>query len=335
MFNRKSSDILSKFIVFAVGILLMAKIFLPLLSMGLSENPKYIYMQILGKSNGSIEEHVAKSQHEDEDNVDLSSYIIRNLTGIDLSTPTNFMSSQMPLLGLLDIDITGEDKGPIIVDNNKGSDSSSENAEDKSPPAKPLDRSKPEILIYHTHTTETYNPEGKGKDFTTDLSKTVASVGDELVKILENKYGIAVVHNKTVHDIPKRNGAYQRSRPTVEKLLKENKYKLVIDLHRDSVPADKSTALINGQKIARPMFVFGSNNPKIKDSEAIAKKLNNEINKIHPKFSRGFLYKKSAVFNQDLDPNLVLIELGSSTNSKEEVVASLNIIAKAIANTIK
>lgn len=307
----------------------MAKIFLPLLSMGLSENPKYIYMQILGKTSGAIEEHVSKTVHEDEDNIDLTSYIVRNLTGIDLSTPTNFMSSQIPLFGLLDIDLSGEEKGPVIVDSNKEPEKNKENI-----PPKNIDHSKPEVLIYHTHTTEAYNSGGKGKKFTTDLTQTVASVGEELERILENKYGIAVVHDKTVHDT-KREGAYQKSRPTLQRLLKENQYKLVIDLHRDSAPADKVTATINGKRVARPMFVFGSKNPNIKNSEEIAKKLNNEINKIQPKFSRGFLYKKGSVFNQDLHNNLALIELGSVTNSKEEVLNSLDIIAKAIASTIK
>ncbi|MEG0372234.1 MAG: stage II sporulation protein P, partial [Clostridium sp.] len=332
MLSRNNRSVKSKVIVFLVGILLMVKIFLPLLSMGLTENSKHIFIQILGKSNGSIEEHVFKTTQEDEENIDLTSYVIKNLTGLDLSTPTNLLSSQIPLLGLIDISKLDEiNKEPVVVEKTEVLNKKDNKIKT---PAKEIDHSRPEILIYHTHTTEGYNPEKiKGKNFTTDLTKTVANLGDKLEKQLEEKYGIATIHDKTIHDIPKREGAYSKSRPTVQKHLKENKYKLIIDLHRDGgVPASKATVTINGQRVARPMFVFGSKNKNIEKSEKMAHRLNDEIEKLVPKFSRGFLYHKNSVFNQDLSSNIVLLEVGSNENTLEEAQRTIDIIANAVAN---
>lgn len=342
MLRVNRGDGISKIVVFVVGLLLMAKIFLPILVVGLNENSKNIFLQVLGKSNGVLEEHVLKNTHEDEENIELTSYIIKNLTGLDLSTPTNFLSSQIPLLGLVDISsIKKEESEPIIIskeDTVEEKKEEKDKAQSSTPPLKNIDHSKPEVLIYHTHTTEGYNPQKtKGQNFTTDLTKTVAKVGDDLEKILEEKYGIATVHDKTIHDVPKREGAYAKSRPTVQKHLKENKnFKLIIDLHRDGgIAVDKTTAIVNGEKHSRPMFVIGSKNKNIKQSEAIANKLNSEIEKLYPKFSRGILYKKNAIFNLDLSANSVLIEIGSDGNSLEESLKTIDIVAKAVANTIK
>ncbi|KMT21636.1 stage II sporulation protein P [Clostridium cylindrosporum] len=346
MLKGSNRDIISKLIVFIIGLMLMAKIFLPLLARGLSENSKNIFVQVLGKSNGALEQYVAKNTHEDEENVDLTSYIVRNLTGLDLSTPRNFLSSQIPILGLVDISkIKGEEEEPIIVAKKENKENiKKDNIQQVKPnkssptPAKKLNHSKPEVFIYHTHTTEGYNPsKAKGQNFTTDLTKTVAKLGDELEKKLEENYGIATIHDKTIHDVPKREGAYAKSRPTMQKYLKENKdFKIIIDLHRDGgIDVNKTTAVINGEKYSRPMFVIGSKNKNIKKSEEAAGRINSEIEKIYPKLSRGILYKKNAIFNQDLSPNVVLIEIGSDGNSLEESLKTIDIIAKALANSIK
>ena len=59
-----------------------------------------------------------------------------------------------------------------------------------------IDHSKPRVLIYHTHTTEGYSD---GPSDTVDNSKNVVGIGEELTRILENDYGISVIHDKTNH----------------------------------------------------------------------------------------------------------------------------------------
>ncbi len=339
-------DLVSKAIVFIIGMFLFTKILVPLVTIELNENSKNIFLQIIGKSNVSLESHIKKNTPEDEDNIDLKNYIVENLTGIDLSAPTKLISSQIPLLSLIDITkVKGEDKNPVILvkeDEDKKKEETKEETKKEeikqTTPKKEINHKKPEVLIYHTHTTEAYNPtNAKGQKFVQDLTKTVARVGDEMEKVLEEKYGIATVHDKTIHDLPTRNGAYQRSRPTLQSLLKNySDYKIIIDLHRDGgVPVDRTTATINGQKYARPMFVFGSKSKNLKKNEEFARKLNAEIDKRYPEFSRGFLYHKNAVFNLDLSDNIVLLEVGGDLNSLDEALRTINIVADIIAGMIK
>lgn len=97
-----------------------------------------------------------------------------------------------------------------------------------------------DIVIFHTHTCESYTPSEKfnyemtGTYRTTDLNYTVARVGTELEKYLK-EYGYNIVHDKTFHDYPAYSGSYGRSLTTVENILNNSSAQMVIDLHRDAV----------------------------------------------------------------------------------------------------
>lgn len=98
-----------------------------------------------------------------------------------------------------------------------------------------------DIIIFHTHTCESYTPseqfnyEMTGSYRTTDLNYSVARVGTELEKYLTN-YGYNVIHDQTYHDYPAYNGSYGRSLTTVQNILANNSNaQMIIDLHRDAV----------------------------------------------------------------------------------------------------
>lgn len=98
-----------------------------------------------------------------------------------------------------------------------------------------------DIVIFHTHTCESYTPSENfnydmtGSYRTTDLNYSVARVGTELEKYLKN-YGYNVMHDQTYHDYPAYNGSYGRSLTTVKNILTTNPdAQVVIDLHRDAV----------------------------------------------------------------------------------------------------
>lgn len=98
-----------------------------------------------------------------------------------------------------------------------------------------------DIIIFHTHTCESYTPseqfnyEMTGSYRTTDLNYTVARVGTELEKYLTG-YGYNVIHDQTYHDYPAYSGSYGRSLTTVKNILSSNTdAQVVIDLHRDAV----------------------------------------------------------------------------------------------------
>ena len=194
----------------------------------------------------------------------------------------------------------------------------------------PLDNSKMKILIYHTHTNESY-AEGN-----TGLESTVAGVGDVLTAELE-KLGFTVIHDKTVHDVADYNKAYNASRETLTKYLNSyGDFDLIIDLHRDAVPNKANiTDVIDGKSIAKLMFVTTEQNPrypaqleKIESMVAIA-------NEQYPQlFRKKYIYpylSGVAYYSQDLSDNAVLIEVGADSNSLQEAKNSMEYLSRVIA----
>ena len=99
----------------------------------------------------------------------------------------------------------------------------------------------PEVLIMHSHTTESFEPyvrEYGDAEFnyrTTDPALSVVMVGDQIEAQLK-KVGIGVIHDGTIHDYPRYTGSYDRSRVVVKRILEENPtIKVVLDIHRDAI----------------------------------------------------------------------------------------------------
>jgi stage II sporulation protein P len=67
-----------------------------------------------------------------------------------------------------------------------------------------------------------------------------------------------------------------------------------------------------------------------------AQKLHEQLNAIVPSISRGILKKgeegANGIYNQDLARNIVLIELGGIDNTEEELMRTIAVLARAIAN---
>ena len=155
---------------------------------------------------------------------------------------------------------------------------------------------KNDILIFHTHTCESYtqseqysyNPTGNYR--TTDTNYSVCRVGDELEKLLKN-YGYNVTHDKTYHDYPSYNGSYNRSLETVKKILNNaSNIDMVIDLHRDAI-GDNSyspTVKIGDDYCARLMFVIGTDGGGLKhtnwrENVKIALKIQKKADELYPR----------------------------------------------------
>ncbi len=187
----------------------------------------------------------------------------------------------------------------------------------------------PEIIIYHAHTTESFEPTS-GVRFTTNLNLTVVRLGAELKEILEENYGISVLQNFEIHDIPRSN-AYRESRKTAETLLLENpQVKIVIDLHRDGVVRRITTAEIEGRSVGKILTVVGSGHQNWRSNQQMATSLHNKLEAIAPGVSRG-IKESSLVYNQDLHPRAMLIEVGGHENSLEENLATIPYLAQALA----
>lgn len=201
---------------------------------------------------------------------------------------------------------------------------------------------KNKILIYHTHTCESYTPteqnnyEASGTFRTIDLNYSVARVGDELTNQLKS-YGCNVIHNTTYHDYPAYNGSYSRSLQTAQDILKDNSdTDIVIDLHRDAI-ADETYApkvKIGEEYASQLMFVMGSNTSNSahknwNDNFKFAIKVQRKANELYPGLFKPIILRNSE-YNQHIAKAACIIEVGATGNTLEESMNSMKYLAKIL-----
>ena len=201
---------------------------------------------------------------------------------------------------------------------------------------------KSNIIIFHTHTCESYTSSKKysytptGNYRTTDLKYSVARVGDELTNYLK-KYNFNVTHNKTYHDYPSYNGSYSRSLSTVSGILKKTKADIIIDLHRDAIGSYSGyapTVKIGDDECAQIMFVIGTDGGKLKHPNwksnlQFAIKLQELANKEYPGLFKPIILRNSR-YNQHLGKAACIIEVGSTGNKLEQCLNSMKYLSKIL-----
>ena len=204
-------------------------------------------------------------------------------------------------------------------------------------------KNKKDIIIYHTHTCESYTPtkensyKASGNFRTTNLNYSVVRVGKELEAELE-KLKFNVMRSETKHDYPAYSGSYTRSLETIEGLLKKNSdAEIVFDIHRDAVGSSSNyapTVEINGEKAAQLMFVIGTNDgggkhPNWKNNLKFAVMVQEKANEMYPGLFRS-INLRSSTFNQKVANCASIIEVGATGNTLEEATASMKYLAKVL-----
>ena len=207
-----------------------------------------------------------------------------------------------------------------------------------------------QVLIVHTHTTESYAE--KSRDWysrlytprTTDKSESVVAVADEIEKKL-NASGIRTLHITTYHDYPEYNGAYDRARKTIKSYLKKYpSIEMVIDVHRDSITRDdgtkiKPTVKIKGKKAAQVMIITGCDNEGDlefegwRDNSIMAVQLQKKISDKYDGLARP-LYFAPFRYNLDLTPNSLLIEFGTDVNTLSEAKYSGQLVGNCLVEVL-
>lgn len=206
---------------------------------------------------------------------------------------------------------------------------------------------KKDLIIFHTHTCESYTPDEKynytmtGSYRTTDLNYSVAKVGDELEKQLHS-YGYNVTHDKTYHDYPAYSGSYNRSLTTVKNILgTQNNTQMVIDLHRDAIGSNNNYApsvKIGDETVAQLMFVIGSSgggleHPNWQHNLKFAIKIQEKANEMYPGLFKPIILRDSR-YNQHLTSAATIIEVGATGNTMEQCLLSMKYLAKVISEVI-
>lgn len=184
------------------------------------------------------------------------------------------------------------------------------------------------IAIYHTHSDESYEP----TDGTSSKKGNggIFKVGEALTRSFERK-GIPVIHDRSSHD-PHDALAYDRSRRTAAQLLKKRP-SCILDVHRDAVPREEYSKVINGKGVTKVQLVIGRENPNFKANNDFAKKVKAIVDKRNPGLIKGIFYG-SGKYNQDLGPRTLLLEFGTNTNSRFSAERSTSIFAEAASNVL-
>ncbi len=212
----------------------------------------------------------------------------------------------------------------------------------------------PEVLIVHTHATESYMDEdlnyytAQDKPRNENDSKNVVKVGEVFAEVLKSG-GISVIHDKTHHDSPSYNQSYSRAKTTInEYLSKYPSIKVVVDLHRDSIAMTgndkcKPTKEIDGKKAAQVMLVVGSQTgtvsgfPDWKQNLRLALRFQQTMEATYPGLARAMLFC-SRKYNMNLTKGSMLLEVGTDANTLEEAIYSAELAGKAllsVLNTLK
>ena len=193
------------------------------------------------------------------------------------------------------------------------------------------EKAEPQILIYHSHSQETFADSREGK-----TEDTIVGVGDYLAQLLTENYGYQVIHVTEAFDLAggelDRSKAYDYAREWLEPVLEENpSIQILIDLHRDGVPEDRHLVTeINGKPTAQIMFYNGLShtinsgdlsylpNPYIQDNLAFSFQLEYQAALYYPELYRG-IYLAGLRYNLHLRPRALLLEAGAQTNTVQEV----------------
>ena len=201
----------------------------------------------------------------------------------------------------------------------------------------PPDPQKPQILIYHTHSQESYKNSGPGGN--------VTDIGSYLAELLTEK-GWSVYHDISVYDLKDgkmdRSKAYNYALEGLNQILaKYPSIQVILDIHRDGVGENVYLkADVNGKPTAKIMFFNGLSqtpegpisylpNPYREENLAFSLKMQLKAEEYYPGFTRK-IYLKGLRYNEHLRPRSALIEVGAQTNTFEEAKNAMEPLAELL-----
>ena len=212
-----------------------------------------------------------------------------------------------------------------------------------------LGADEPQVLIIHTHGTESYTmPPGQEYDVsdtfrTLDTNCNMIRIGDEMAQVLTDA-GISVVHDRSLYDYPSYSGAYNRSLASIERYLeKYPSISFVLDVHRDAVQDANGNQfkLLCGEDAgaAQLEFVIGSNGGGLshdlwRENLKLACAVQETLYKDYPTLMRPVTVRNSR-YNQHMTTGSLLVEVGTAGNSLEEAINAARLFAAGFAKTLQ
>jgi len=196
------------------------------------------------------------------------------------------------------------------------------------------------VLLFYTHSHEAFKPIVKaesGMQAVYDPQHNIYS----LSTAFEEHFAMQNIEATTMEvdimaELKKQGGtfagAYKAARPFVEQAIAKD-YDLVLDVHRDSA-GKETTTLQADTSYAKLAFVVGAGHANYRWNLAYAEGLHSILNGLVPGISRGVIQKSGAgvngIYNQDLAPNMILVELGGIDNTEEEILRTISVLTQAV-----
>ncbi|WP_326908534.1 stage II sporulation protein P [Sedimentibacter sp. MB31-C6] len=199
------------------------------------------------------------------------------------------------------------------------------------------------IVLYHTHGTESYLPYNEFNYHTKDENYNVVGIGSRVVDNLRS-YGLNVMHLKEYNDYPDYNKSYANSNSAVKEVLSNSKKNIIIDLHRDGADENSSyedflsrvkTIDINGKKAATCTLVVGTKNGNVEELKNTAQIVFDTANDMYPGLFRDIVIREGAYFNQYLSDFAMLLEVGCTLNNIEEVQYTSELLSAILCKSIE
>lgn len=199
----------------------------------------------------------------------------------------------------------------------------------------------PSVYIYNTHQSEAYAGEAlEGYNIKPGVMMASYLLQE---KLADQNIKADIMEDNITDYLNLNNMKYSKSYSASRQFLQDalNKYsdyKLIIDLHRDSISKEKSTTIINNKSCVKISFVVGKDHTGYEANLNKVTQLNDKIKDKYPELTRGIITKGGAgsngIYNQDLSPNIILIEMGGPENTIDEVLNTIDLMAPIIGEYI-
>ncbi len=326
----------------------------------------YYINQLLGTNStkglmymiGSENRYFAEEFHKEKGRASLESFLLSLSTNINVNDLRSLLTRELPNMNQFYSEILIAGEGTDYTNIPEESSIPLENIQDKGTAVKhpksekennsnTQNKGENKVFIYHTHSWESFIPLIPGATKPDDASSTnnevnITFVGNYLKQKLEEK-GIGVSHDTTnMRDFLRNKNlnwaqSYKGSRQILqEKLAQDKNIMFPIDLHRDDARKNITKKTINGKDYARLYFILGRENPNYEKNKKIVTAINSYLDEKYYGLSRGIFIKDrksgNGVYNQDLSPNALLIEMGGVDNTPEELYASVDALVEAFSH---
>lgn len=305
---------------------------------------------LLSAARGELEELRALERQEpaeEDGETETPAAVPVEETPVDAATPAE--DNGVPAKTLIPTDPNGYTVcGRVYISNSTSYEMSVPELQE--PFAAALEEEGPQLLILHTHGSESYTPAPgaeivwSGNYRTTDYRYNVVKVGDEMAEVF-SQAGISVLHDRTLYDYPSYTGAYDRALASIQRYLEQYpSIRFILDVHRDAIEDGqgnqyKVVSEIEGVGTPAQMsLVIGSDgsgltHPDWPENLKLAAAVQQDILEHYPTLMRPVLLRNSR-YNQHAVTGSLLVEVGAAGNSPEEAVLAGKLFAGRMADVL-